>query len=82
MTIKKNMLFIASIVTLSFAGLLVWMDNALAQYIKTRPIPVPETVVPEIKHSGSNPEQTCTLPLPEVCISAPKSKAAGTNSIP
>ncbi len=82
MTIKKNMLFVASIVTLSFAGLLVWMDNALAQYIETRPIPVQETAAPEINRTGISPEQTPTLPLPEVCISAPKSKAAGADRIP
>lgn len=78
MAIKKNMLLFASIVTLSFASLLVWMDNALARYIETRPMPVLEAAVPE----NNLPDQIRTLPLPEVCIHAPKGNAAGTKRIP
>ena len=86
MTFKKNMLLVASIVTLSFSSLLVWLDNALAQYIETRSMPVLEAAAPKSKLSGHciypAPNQNRTLHLPEVCIRAPKGKAAGKKRIP
>jgi len=86
MTIRKNMLFVAGIVTLSFATFLVWIDNALANYIETRPILALEIVEPKATQPGADiyptPEKIPTLPLPEVCISARKSKTAGATCIP
>jgi hypothetical protein len=70
----KHTLLFAGMVTLFFAILLVWMDNALEQYInpatkKSQPI----IVLPEREISPS-PAQIPNLPLPEVLITARKCK--------
>ena len=63
----KNMLFIAGIATFSFAAILVWADQALADYLD-KPA---EAMVPM-------PAPIPALQLPEVIITASKSSCATT----
>ena len=80
----KNMFLLAGTVTLSFALLLVWMDNALANRLERsgsgNPIPRPKETVRELTLPEitvyPNRENLVTLPLPEVVITARKCKGA------
>lgn len=77
----KNMLIVAGVFTLFFAGILVWIDDALVNYLESRSTPVLIKSAPEQQHLKACKKNTPKYPppdrrTPDEVESDPKGKCA------